>query len=517
MILLSQTLNTPPPQGLLFVDWSIIALYAGLTIFLGWWYGRSQTSTKEYFVGSGAMNPWLVGVSLFATLLSTITYLSKPGEMLGKGPVVMVDILMYPLVFLVVAFWLLPIYMKHKVTSAYELLENRLGLGIRLLAVGLFLLLRLVWMSLLIYLTAKAITTMCGLDKKWIIAVVIAAGTVSMIYTSLGGMRAVVITDLIQTILLYGGALLVIGTVTWKMGGVSWFPTQWKPHWDHQPFFSFDISTRVTVFGTLLSMFLWFVGTSGSDQVTVQRFMSTKDVSAARRALGMQLGVGALVGLTLSLVGFALLGFFEANPGSLAPGLSLKGNADEIFPYFIAYHLPPVVSGLVVSGLFAAAMSSIDSGVNSITAVVMTDLMERLGWQFTSEGGHVKWAKILALVVGILVVCLSTLAVYVPGNITAVTNKTVNLFTMPLFCLFFFALFSRQASPVGVAIGTLCGMLTAILIGFSGPIFIAGFDPKTQHDPVSFQWIAPVTLIVNLTTGYFFSWLIPRRNTTQAA
>ncbi|MGD9748744.1 MAG: sodium-coupled permease, partial [Verrucomicrobiales bacterium] len=352
MILLSQTLNTPPPQGLLFVDWSIIALYAGLTIFLGWWYGRSQTSTKEYFVGSGAMNPWLVGVSLFATLLSTITYLSKPGEMLGKGPVVMVDILMYPLVFLVVAFWLLPIYMKHKVTSAYELLENRLGLGIRLLAVGLFLLLRLVWMSLLIYLTAKAITTMCGLDKKWIIAVVIAAGTVSMIYTSLGGMRAVVITDLIQTILLYGGALLVIGTVTWKMGGVSWFPTQWKPHWDHQPFFSFDISTRVTVFGTLLSMFLWFVGTSGSDQVTVQRFMSTKDVSAARRALGMQLGVGALVGLTLSLVGFALLGFFEANPGSLAPGLSLKGNADEIFPYFIAYHLPPVVSGLVVSGLF---------------------------------------------------------------------------------------------------------------------------------------------------------------------
>ena len=242
--------------GLHFVDWAILVLYASSTIFLGWWFGRRQKSAKEYFIGSGRMNPVLIGVSLFATLLSTISYLSFPGETFGKGPAYMANYLVYPVIFLIVGFVLIPVYMRQRVTSAYELLETRLGVSVRLLGAILFLMLRLVWMSLLIYMTAKALSVMVfepGEGDKWVPVIVMITGLVAITYTMLGGLRAVVITDLMQTILLYGGALLVIGTVTWKMGGFGWFPTEWHSNWDQtQAFFPSDLSTRVTVIGDAL-------------------------------------------------------------------------------------------------------------------------------------------------------------------------------------------------------------------------------------------------------------------------
>ncbi|MCP4171382.1 MAG: sodium-coupled permease [Fuerstiella sp.] len=524
------------PQGLAVIDWVIVVLYAIGTITLGWYYSRRQNSTKEYFVGSGNMNPWLIGVSLFATLLSTISYLSMPGESLGKGPMYMLSMLALPAVFAVVGFVLLPVYMKQRVTSAYELLEERLGPNIRLLGAWLFISLRLVWMSLLIYLTAKAMTIMLGVGEDMIPVIALVTGFVAVIYTSLGGLRAVVITDFVQTVLLFGGALLVLATISWNLGGIGWVPTEWNPAWDTQPIFSTDFSVRVTLVGSLLNYFVWYVCTAGGDQTSVQRFMATKDAGAARRALATQLTVSVVVAFTLGFVGFALLAYFEANPNLLPPDISLKDNADRIFPHFIAFHLPPGISGLVVAAMFAAAMSSIDSGVNSITAVVMTDVLKQKTpsaadtMSLVGESGdmspyaapvvandedraaqHMGTARWLAFGIGAVVVVASSGMGAIPGNITAVTTKTANLLTTPIFGLFFFALFVPFASPKGVAVGTFCGTATAVLIAFSGPIF--GFVPGTvDQDPISFQWIAPAAITVNIVTGCIGSLVFPRAN-----
>jgi len=482
------------------IDWIIVFVYASATIAMGWWLGRKSGSTGEYFIGSGRMNPILIGVSLFATLLSTITYLAIPGEIAGKGPVYLINFAAYPLVFLIVAFVILPVYMRHRVTSAYELLEHRLGLSIRLLGATLFLLLRLVWMALLIFMTSKAIAYMIGADDSAIPYIVLVTGIFSITYTSLGGLRAVVVTDLMQTLLLYGGAVLVIATVTWQMGGFGWFPTEWQGElWDEQPLFSLDPSTRITVIGTLLSVTLWMVCTSAGDQVTVQRFMSTADASKARRAVAMQLSVGLVVGLTLGLVGLALLGYFQANPQALPVDGSLSGQADQLFPRYIANHLPPVVSGFVVAGLFAAAMSSIDSGVNSITAVVTTDFLKRFGKGPKTDRGSLRFARILAFAIGAVVVLLSTTVGSVPGNFMAVTQKTVNLLTVPIALLFFFALYVPFANAPGVWIATVCSVAAASLVSFSGLIF--GMHPVTGNDPVSFQWIGPVALVTGIGIG----------------
>ena len=489
--------------GLTPVDWGIIGCYVLGTIGLGYYYSRKQQSTEEYFTGSGHMNPILIGFSLFATLLSTISYLSMPGESIAKGPTSLYGMLALPLVYVVVGYGLIPLYMRRRVISTYELLEDRLGLGIRLLGACLFVVLRLVWMSLLVYLAGQAMAVMLGVGDEWIPAIVFCTGLVAVIYTSLGGLRAVVITDFIQTILMLGGALLVIVVVTMDLGGFGWFPTTWQDNWDQQPIFSLDPGTRISVVGLILSSLIWYVCTSGGDQTVVQRFMATADAAAARRSLRTQLIVGAVIGTTLSLAGFALLGYFKLHAQALPEGISIAANADRIFPRFISFHLPPGISGLVVAAMFAAAMSSIDSGVNSISAVVSSDFLERFGRRPQSERGQLRMAQLLAFGIGSIVVLSSSFMEHIPGNITAVTAKTTNLLVTPIFALFFFALFVPFARPAGVVVGAICGTATAVLIAFSGPIF--GMDPNTGLDPISFMWIGPTALLVNLASGTLVS------------
>ena len=505
--------------GLVTIDWILIVVYCLSTIGLGWYMGRRQTTAREYFVGRGNMSPTLVGISLFATLLSTISYLASPGEIIGKGPVALTGILGLPIVYVIVGYLFIPAIMRRRVTSAYELLEERLGLRVRLLGATMFIVLRVIWMSLLVYLAAKAVTVMIGVDESWIPTIVILTGFVAVIYTSLGGLRAVVITDLVQAILLLGGALLVIVVVTVELGDFSWFPTSWQAHWDTQPLYSFDPTTRVTFVGTILSVCLWHLCTAAGDQTSIQRFMATGDVNAARRAYAIHLGYGTVVLLVLAAVGLSLMGYFQQNADQLPKGMELAREADQIFPHFIAFHLPAGVSGLVVAAMFAAAMSSIDSGVNSITAVVTTDFLERFGIQPATDRGRVWAARSLAFGIGAAVVLGSSVMGEVPGNIQAVTTKTNGLLVTPIFGLFFFALFVPFATPIGAVMGTACGLVVAVLVAFSGPIFgfvevqsldAQGTEIVKQFDPISFQWVSPASLIVNLVVGTLVSRMTRR-------
>ena len=501
------------PGGLTAVDWAIIFLYALGTVALGYYYGRRQKTTREYFTGSGRMNPILIGFSMFATLLSTISYLAVPGEAISKGPGGLLNFLAYPFAFLIVAYAIIPVYMRSRVTSAYELLEERLGLAIRLLGAVLFLMVRLIWMSLLVFLSAKAMALMMGVDPSWIPMITLLTGLVAVLYTSLGGLRAVVITDTVQTLLMFSGACLAIGLVTWELGGLGWVPTGWQPHWDVQPLFSFDPGVRVSILGSIFYVFVLTVCVAGGDQTMVQRFMATRDARAARRAYLTHQIVNVVVIVSLWMVGFALLGFFREFPGKLPAGIELTGNGDDVFPYYIAYLLPPGISGLVVSAMFAAAMSSIDSGVNSITAVVNQDFLARFGKLPENERARTRIAKILAFVIGALVVVGSSFLEHVPGNIWAVSNKTSALLTAPIFGLFFFAFFVPFAKPLGVGVGTILGILAAGLTAFSGSIF--GMNPVTGEDPVSFIWVAPVALTVDLSIGTLVSYWQHRRAGTR--
>ncbi len=445
----------------------------------------------------------LIGISLFVTLLSTITYLAQPGEMIRHGPVVLAGLLAIPITYLVVGHLLIPVLMRQRVTSAYELLEARLGTGVRLLGATMFIILRLVWMSLLIFLTSSALVVVLGLGREWVPAVAVVSGLIAIVYTSLGGIRTVVITDLFQFCLLLGGAVLTIVLVSAKMGGFGWWPSEWVATWDTQPLYSFDPHVRATVLGAIVSTIVWQVCTAGGDQTAIQRYMSTRDARAARRSYLVTSVAQVVVILVLACVGFALLGYFQENPGALPEGMDLVADGDRVFPFYIAQYLPVGLSGLVVAAMFAAAMSSIDSGVNSITAVVQTDFLDRVGKRPRTEKGHLRFAKVLAFGIGMVIVTASSLMQHVPGNFLEVTQKTTNLLVTPIFALFFLALFVSFATPLGAVTGCVFGITTAVLVGY--------WDVITGLERLSFQWIGISALAVNLAVACLVSYFGPRR------
>jgi SSS family solute:Na+ symporter len=501
-----------PGSGLVWVDWLVIVLYAAGTIALGWYFSRRQGNTHEYFIGKGNMSPLLVGISLFATLLSTISFLAIPGEMIKHGPVYLAGYLSVPLSFIVVGYWLIPHFMRQRVTSAYELLEAKLGLSARLLGAVMFIWLRLVWMSLLVFMASSALVIMFGVapenQSDWIPLVTLVTGLVAITYTALGGLRAVIITDFLQFCLLLGGALLVIAMISFNLGGLDWWPSTWHRNWDSQPLFSFDPHTRITIIGALVMQLIFRVSTAGGDQTAVQRYMATADAAAARRSFLVNCIVGVVIALVLMVVGFALLGFYETHPELIPGGNTIASEADNLFPHFIAHRLPAGLSGLVVAAMFAAAMSSIDSGVNSITAVVSRDFLERFGrYQQADNHRRVRAAQKLAFGIGLVVVCASSLMQYVPGNFLEMTKRTTNLLTTPIFGVFVMALFIPFATVTGTWVGTILGFAAAVLVAFWGPI--------TGLESISFMWIGATALTVQLTVGLLVSAVTHKRTMAQ--
>ena len=491
-------------EGLTSLDWIVIAAYGAGMLVLGAYYARRQHSAEDFFVGGRSLGSTAVGISLLATLLSTISYLATPGEMIAKGPIIGVGALSAPIIYVVVGYGVLPFIMRHKVTSAYELLEARLGLGPRMLAASMFLALRLAWMGVMINVAAVAVVGVLGLNAeqaKWAVPLaILLCGIVAVVYTAMGGLRAVVTTDVVQFFLLFGGALLTILLVTLKFQGFGWWPTHWHAHWQEQPIFSFDPRDRVTVFGTILAGILWWTCTAGSDQTAIQRFMATGSVRAARRSFLVNIIADTATMLLLVLVGLAVLGFYIAESEPTDGTVALVKQGDQMFPRFIATQLPAGLAGLVVAAMFAAVMSSLDSGLNSTASVIIIDFIRRFGGRPHAPKEDLRLARYLTLGMGFVIVLLAMVVQRVPGNILEMSQKTVGLLVAPLFGIFFLALFVRFGTGFGAVFGAWYGCTTAFLIAF--------WDVITGGPTLSFQWISPCALTVSIVTGVSLS-LVP--------
>jgi solute:Na+ symporter, SSS family len=482
--------SAPAALRITFVDWIVIAAYAVGMLAAGWYHARRTRTTEDYLLGGRNMSPWKVGLSLFATLLSTLTYLAIPGEMIKYGPVVLCQLISVPFIAAVVGWLLIPYIMRLRVTSAYEILETRLGLSVRLLGSCFFLTLRLFWMSLVIFATAEVVLVpVLGLDPSAVPWVCVTLGLVTVVYTSMGGLRAVVLTDVLQTIILFGGAVLVLALITVELNGVrAWWPSEWASHWQ-EPVFWYKPGVRFTFVGAFLSMFTWYVCTAGSDQMAIQRYLATRDARRARRMFIVSLTANVLLWSFLGAVGLALLAYFRAHPAMLPAGHTLLGNADGLLPIFIVRGLPRGVSGLVIAGLLAAAMSSISSGLNASCSVVITDFIDRFRKRQEAEGSHVRLAKYVSWAIGLAVVALGALVGQVEGNLLELCFKIANLLVTPLFLLFFMAMFIPWATSFGAYVAAACSLAVAVAIGY-----LHAFG-------LSFVWMMPASFLAGAIVG----------------
>ena len=496
-------------RGIRWPDWAVIVAYGAAMLGIGWYFSKRQKTSDDYLVGGRRVNSFVSGISLFASYLSTISYLAIAGEVIKHGPLVfIIHIASIVVVYPLTAYLLIPFFMKLPITSAYEIIERPLGKGVRIAGSVIFLLTRFVWMALLIYLTSKALVVMLNWDARFIMYISVAGGVITVIYSTMGGLKAVVTTDVTQFFILLFGAILTIILVTAGMGGAGeWIPREWSPNWDRLVFFSLDPRIRLTVFFSVIHIISWWISTAGSDQMAIQRFAATRDVKAARRAfLFAQIGEKLLF-TVLICVGFALLSFYRVNPQCIPDGKDLITDADFLFPNFIANYLPLGASGLVIAAIFSAAMSSLSSGINSTAAVITTDILPWLTKKTFSDSRRLALAKWCSLIVGVLVVVISSTMGKVPGNITEVTAKTNGIFVCPLFNLFFMAMFVRSATPFGTIMGSIYGVATGFVIAF--------WDVLTGQPGLTFLWIGPASLAVSIGVSILFS-TIPTRGRSSA-
>ena len=477
-------------------------------IAIGLYFSLRTKTTEEYLLGGRKMNPFGLGLSLFATMLSAISYLGFPGEMIKYGPQLIVGKLMcYPFVALVVGWLFIPFLMRLKITSAYAMLEERLGLAVRMLGSTLFLIARLMWMGMIIFTTAdKVLVPLLGLEPWTTPYLSLLLAAITIVYTALGGLRAVVVTDVIQSGILFFGAFLAIGIVSYHMGGIfAWWPTSWPEQWPHIDWMQ-TAGDRRPVLATALATFVWYVCTTGSDQMAIQRYQATANVGEARKMLYFSLSASAAATALVSVVGVALFSYCLANPAFLQ-GQSLSQEADRVFTMFIAGAMPPGITGLVMAGLLAAAMSSLSSGVNASCSVITSDFIDRFRAKPMEERTHVKLAKVISVFVGIAVVLLSLVIGRVEGNIITMTYKFCNLLTAPLFGLFFMAMFVRFATPIGTLCGAVAGLIAVILISFWDDIF--------GTPGIGFLWAMPLGLLIQVSVGAVVSLVTPAKKAEE--
>jgi SSS family solute:Na+ symporter len=295
------------------------------------------------------------------------------------------------------------------------------------------------------------------------------------------------LTDTIQSIILLGGVILSLILITIKIGGVSqWWPHQWNPNWV-EPKFGYDPKIRVTMVGALITWFSWYVCTAGSDQMAIQRYLSTRNIQSARRAQLISLIGDSCVGCLLCVLGLAIFAYFTKYSHLVPQGWTIADHADELFPHFIVVGLPVGVTGLVISGLLAASMSSLSSGINSSCLVISEDFIARFRKKNISEQHRIRLDKIISFLIGVLVIILSTMISQISGNIFAITYKAGNLLVAPLFVPFFMALFVRFSKSTATFIGTIISVLIAITISF--------WEEFTGNEGISFLWILPFSFI----------------------
>lgn len=514
--------ETDLPTGLKSLDYLAIVGYLVLTFGIAVWFGRKQKSTEDFFVGGRRMPFIAVGLSILATLFSTISYLGNPGEMIKRGIGMFLGQLSLPLSLLVIAFVWVPFFMRLRLTSAYEYLELRFSSPVRFMAGGLFTLLRLGWMSVVVFAASTALVqikggdweSLPGNDLYWCIG---AIGAVAAVYTAMGGMEALIWVDVLQCLLLLAGVLLAIGYVMLidHTGPADWWRIAAEHGQSHTKvdWFPRDITTRFTVVTALINTFFWTICTHGSDQVVLQRYFTTGSVKAARRSYFINMFVDITMALLMGTAGLALLAYYLHHADQLPSGQTASSMADKLFPWFLGHALPAGCAGLIVSAFLCDAIQTLESGANAIAAVVSQDVLPNRK-QTNSEAKHENLVFARAMTFGITL--FVTLFAYVVAylqqqrdmSIVDMMPKFFNMFVGPLAGMFFVGMFLPRCSSRSVIPAALTGLAVSILWSW-WDVLVDGNLPPDERIIPTIALSTAVPYSVTIVAAAMLSFVLP--------
>lgn len=442
----------PDAAGFSTLDYVALMGYFAVLVMMGIYFAGKGSSTEDFFLAGRRMPWWATGLSIYGTQLSSISFMAVPAKVYATDWVyifVQVSIIM---VAIPVVFLYLPYFRQKKMTSAYEYLENRFNLPVRLYASLSFVLYQLGRMAIVLFLPAIALSTVTGIS---VYACILVMGVLATLYTVMGGMKAVIWTDVVQVFVLYGGALLSLAILVWKLDGGLGGIVSAGMEYDkfHVVNWSWDWTTTA-IWVVLVGNFFLNLVPYTSDQAVVQRYFTTKDEKSAARSIWTNAVLLVPSTLTLFLLGTGLWAFYRMNPELLNPSLP----PDSIFPLFIAQQLPVGIAGLLIAAVFAASMSTLDSSMNSVSAALVTDFYGRFR-PLSSDRRRLLLARLLTGVLGAVATATSiALATFDVGSLWDTFQVMMGLLGGGLAGLFALGIFFRNANGKGAMTGAIASV-----------------------------------------------------------
>jgi SSS family transporter len=472
------------PFGIL--NYGILAAYLCISVLIGLYFSRKQRSTEDYFTGGGRIPWWASGLSVFGTLLSAITFMAIPAKAFitdwSYFMLNMTAILITP----VIAYIFIPYFAKLRITTAYEFLENRFNYTARALGSLSFILFQLGRIGIVLLLPSLAVSIVTGIPVE---ACILLMGILCIIYTAFGGIEAVIWTDVLQIIVLMGGSILaiiwiILHTETNFIEMIDYASDRNKFNVMNMELNFTDSTFWVVFIGGLASALV----TQGTDQTIVQRYLTSSNIKDSQKTVYTNAIMTLPATIIFFGIGTLLFIFYSEMPDRLSPSIT---NNDSIFPWYIVKELPLGVSGLLVAGIFSAAMSSISSSLNSVSTAFCSDFYKHFNPNI-ADLKLLRIARAATITTGILGVLFALWMA--SSNIKSLWDefyRYLGLFTGGLGGMFLLGMLTKKANAKGTLIGF---VLSGFLIYY-----------VSNYTTINFLMFAFFGLVSCFVFGYVFS------------
>lgn len=481
----------PNPSHFYTLDYIVLTAYLGSLVAIGVYFSRGENTTADFFLGGQRIPWWAAGLSIFGTQLSALTFMAMPALVFATDwTYILGGVLILLIAPLIVRFYL-PFYRRLGVTTIYEYLEFRFNVTLRVIGSLAFMTFQLGRMGLILYLPALALAAVTQIDVFLCIAIM---GVLATLYTVLGGIEAVVWTDVVQVLVLGCGAIASwIVAINGVDGGLQ---TIWDVGMAENKFrwanWSWDYTTTA-IWVVLLGKFFENLMSYSADQTVAQRYLTTRTEAQAARSIWTNAWLAVPANLLFFSIGTTLWVYYRQHPELLAP----TPQRDDIFPLFIARELPIGISGLVIAALFAASMSSLDSAMNSVSTTITTDLYRRFKPGVTDHQ-CLRLAKWLTVVIGALGTGVAVfLAMRPDASLYNTFLRLIGLFSSGLAGLFVAGIFTRRTNSAGAFAGFVASAIVLYLV--------------SNYTEMHFFLFAAIGIFSCVIVAWLTSWILPGR------
>lgn len=473
------------------LNWLILGSYIVLTLILGAVIGKKVTSANQFAQGDKNIPWWAIGISVVCTYVSAMSFLGGPAWSYKEGLSVIAIHLNYPLVIFFIVSVFMPFFYGNGLTSIYEYQERRFGKASRLTLSMIFLIKQALSSAAVLYATAMILEFITGIDVVYCIVIVTA---IALIYTVMGGIAAVIWTDVIQAFILFAGAFIIIEAV-WNGMPAPMTDIMVKLKADGMTdalLTSMDLSQVTTVWAGVIAMTMFHTTVYGGNQMMVQRCMAAKSMGDAKKAMLMMGYVAFFIYFVFILLGVLFYAYYD--------GKEFENGNTIILHYASEYGMPGLM-GIIAAAILAASMSSLDSAFNSMATVSVADFYRRFYKPEESDEHYLKMSRVFTVAWAILVIVPALMFATSTGSVLEVLSKAGSYFVGASFCMFVLGFYSKHITEKGLLIGVAAS-------------FIAIWYVAVATD-ISWPWYCVIGVVVNSVVAYVASLALSGKQKTM--